>query len=104
MPAYLRIAFLDRMKLRAKLAAAFLGLSFLIGVCGASGLAFVYGIGSTLSVFADITSPMLGQTVVLADNAQRMRSAFLDWVAKDQSSTSGATEVLAKLDEEADQG
>ena len=66
------------MKLRAKLASAFLFLSLLIGICGISGLVFVHRIGNTLSVFADITSPLLGQTVVLADNAQRMRSVFLD--------------------------
>ena len=83
MPRLARFALLDRLKLRAKLASAFLCLSLLIGICGASGLVFVYGIGATLSVFADVTSPLLGQTVVLVDNAQRMRSVFLDAVSKE---------------------
>ena len=82
----IRIALLDRMKLRAKLAAAFLCLSAMIGICGASGLIFVHGIGATLSFFADITSPLLSQTVVLADNAQRVRSVFLDAVNKNDNS------------------
>ena len=57
----------------------------MIGICGASGLVFVYGIGATLSVFADVTSPLLSQTVVLADNAQRMRSVFLDAINKNDN-------------------
>jgi methyl-accepting chemotaxis protein len=82
MPRLVRIALLDRMKLRAKFTLAFLCLSTLIGICGASGLVFVYGIGATVSVFADVTSPLLGQTLVLADNAQRMRAVFFDAINK----------------------
>src|SRR5688572_29953049 len=93
----IRIALLERMKLRAKLAAAFLCLSVLIGICGASGLGFVYGIGATLSVFADITSPLLSQTVVLADNAQRVRSVFLDAVNKNDNTA--FLESSGKLDD-----
>ena len=61
----------------------------MIGICGASGLVFVYGIGSTLSVFADVTSPLLSQTVVLADNAQRVRTVFLDAVNKNDNTAFG---------------
>jgi methyl-accepting chemotaxis protein len=101
MPRKFRIALLDRMKLRPKLASAFLGLSLLTGICGASGLVFVYGIGATLSVFADITSPLLGQTVVLADNAQRMRTAFLDAVNKDEN-PEVTRQTLAELNKDAE--
>jgi methyl-accepting chemotaxis protein len=104
MPRFARFALLDRMKLRAKLASAFLCLSLLIGICGASGLVFVYGIGSTLSVFADITSPLLGQTVILAENAQRMRSVFLDAINRDEGASGGAGEALTELDVAAAQG
>ena len=85
MPRLVRLPLLDRLRLRAKLAAAFLCLSFLIGVCGASGLVFVYGIGATLSVFADVTSPLLGQTIILSDNAQRMRNVFLDAINRNDN-------------------
>ena len=98
MPRSVRIALLDRMKLRPKLAAAFLCLSILIGVCGASGLAFVYGIGATLTVFAEVTSPLLGQTVVLADNAQRMRGVFLDVISRGPGPTGEAASDLGELD------
>jgi methyl-accepting chemotaxis protein len=105
MPRRIRISFLDRMKLRAKLASAFLCLSVLIGICGASGLVFVYGIGATLSVFADVTSPLLGQTVVLADNAQRVRSVFLDAVNKnDNAAFVESSEKLRDLGVAAGQG
>ena len=60
--------------IRAKLILAFLGLSLLIGICGASGLFFVQRIGASVSVFADVTSPMLGHTLQLVDNAQRTRA------------------------------
>src|SRR4051794_2785213 len=86
MPRLVRIALLDRMKLRAKLASAFLCLSLLIGICGAAGVVFISRIGATLSVFADVTSPLLGQTIVLADNAQRMRSVYLDAMNKNDNS------------------
>jgi methyl-accepting chemotaxis protein len=104
MPRPFHFKLLDRMKLRAKLASAFLCLSLLIGICGASGLVFIYGIGSTLSIFADITSPLLGQTVVLADNAQRMRGVFLDALNRDEGADGGAGEALSELDIAAGKG
>ncbi len=88
---------LSRLKLRAKLTLAFLCLSGLIGICGASGLLFVYGIGATVSVFADVTSPLLGQTVGLVDNAQRMRTVYLDAVNSDRI-TEDSGRALAELD------
>src|SRR6476620_8955233 len=104
MPRFVRITLLGRMKLRAKLSSAFLFLSLLIGICGASGLAFLYGVGATLSVFADITSPLLGQTIVLADNAQRMRSVFLDAMNKsDNDAYMQASDKLRDLAVEAGQ-
>jgi len=98
MPRHIHIALLDRMKLRAKLTLAFLCLSTLIGICGATGLVFVHGIGATVSVFADLTSPLLGQTLLLAENAQRMRTVFLDAINKNDNSTFvGASERLGDL-------
>jgi len=95
MPRLVRISLFDRMNLRAKLSSAFLCLSLLIGICGASGVFFVYRIGATLSVFADVTSPSLSQTIVLADNAQRMRSVFLD--AMNKNDNLGFMEASDKL-------
>jgi methyl-accepting chemotaxis protein len=93
----LRIAPLRRMKLRAKLTLAFLCLSALIGICGASGLLFVNGIGASLSVFADVTSPLLGQTVGLVDNSRRMRTVYLDAVNSERPSAD-PREALTELD------
>jgi methyl-accepting chemotaxis protein len=105
MPRLIRIAFLDRMNLRAKLSSAFLCLSLLIGICGAAGVFFVYRIGSTLSVFAEVTSPSLSLTIVLADNAQRMRSVFLDAMNKsDNASYLEASDKLRDLGVAAGQG
>ena len=98
MPRLVRFTLLDRMKLRAKLASAFLCLSLLIAICGASGLLFVYPIGATVAVFADVTSPLLGQTVFLADNAQRMRAVYLDTVNKSAGATGDTGEDLGGLD------
>jgi methyl-accepting chemotaxis protein len=77
MPGF-RLNFVRGLKVRARLILAFLGLSLLIGICGACGLFFVQRIGANVSVFADVTSPMLGHTLQLADNAQRMRAVLLD--------------------------
>ena len=92
-----RLISIAPLKLRAKLVAAFLCLSILIGICGASGLIFVRGIGATLAVFADVTSPLLNQTVVLTDNAQRVRSVFLDAVNKNDNAA--FLESSAKLED-----
>lgn len=91
------VALFRRMRLRAKLTLAFLCLSTLIGVCGASGLVFVNGIGATLSVFADVTSPLLGQTVGLVDNAQRMRTVYLDAINSERIGEDSG-QALAELD------
>lgn len=98
-----RIAILPRAKLRAKLTLAFLCLSGLIGICGVSGLLFVRGIGATVAVFSDVTSPLLGQTVGLVDNAQRMRTAFLAAVNSGHADDQSAT-ALTKLDADAREG
>src|SRR3954470_19881440 len=83
--------------IRAKLILAFLGLSLLIGVCGASGLFFVQRIGASVSVFADLTSPMLGRTLQLVDNAQRMRATYLH-ASRDAGAGATAGKQLAELD------
>lgn|GEM_PF-1321576 len=74
----LNVKFFGSLKIRAKLILAFLGLSLLIGVCGAVGLFFIQRIGANVTVFADVTSPMLGHSLQLVDNAQRMRAVLLD--------------------------
>src|SRR5262249_30680838 len=101
--AALRSRFLPQLKLRGKLSAAFFGLSALIGVSGACGLWFVHNIGATVSVFADVTSPLLGQTVELVDNAQRMRTTFLTAMGSGRIDDSPAR-ALADLDVEARHG
>ena len=79
------------LKIRAKLILAFLGLSLLIGICGAVGLLFIQRIGANVTVFADITSPMLGHSLQLVDNAQRMRA-----VLHDATSSDGAEDKYVK--------
>src|SRR5215468_2034596 len=74
----LDLKFRGGLKMRAKLILAFLGLSLLIAICGASGLFFIQRIGANVTVFADVTSPMLGHSLQLVDNAQRMRAVLLD--------------------------
>jgi len=73
----LRFDLVKNLGIRAKLIIAFLGLSTLIAISGASGLFFVHRIGAGVSAFADGNSPMLGGTLQLVENAQRMRAAFL---------------------------
>ena len=89
---------LKTLRICAKLILAFLGLSALIGICGASGLFFVQQIGTSVSVFADVTSPMLGHTLQLVDNAQRMRAAFLDAMKRGGD---GAQKQLADIESDA---
>ena len=85
------------LKIRAKLIFAFLGLSLLIAICGLSGLFFVQRIGSNVTVFADMTSPMLGHTMQLVDNAQRMRTVLLD-ALNGESADGKSTDRLAGLE------
>jgi hypothetical protein len=73
----LRLKFPGGLKMRGKLLLAFLGLSLLIAVCGACGLLFIERIGANVTVFADVTSPMLGRTLRLVENAQQMRAVLV---------------------------
>src|SRR5262249_62422540 len=74
-----------KLRLKAKLILAFLGLSLLIGISGAAGLFFVQRIGAAVAVFSEVTSPLLTQSMDLADNAQRTRAAFLDGLSRGKS-------------------
>jgi methyl-accepting chemotaxis protein len=83
------------LKIRARLFLAFLGLSLLIGICGASGLFFIQRIGSSVSVFAEVTSPMLGHALKLVDNVQQMSVVSLNAM----KSTGEDAAAAKKLDE-----
>src|SRR4051812_31777379 len=97
-----KLGFLKGLRIRAKLILAFLGLSLLIGLCGASGLFFVQRIGASVTVFADVTSPMLGRTLQLVDSAQRIRAVFLN-ALKDTATDDSANKQLAGLEADARQ-
>ena len=85
------------LKIRARLFLAFLGLSLLIGICGASGLFFIQRIGSSVSVFADVTSPMLGHALKLVDNAQQMSVVSLN-ALKSAGEDAAAAKKLDELE------
>jgi methyl-accepting chemotaxis protein len=89
--------------LKAKLVLGFLGLSLLIGICGATGLFFVQRIGATIAFFSDVTSPLLTHSMSLVDNAQRTRAAFLDGLNRGQDADAIGKD-LARLDEAARKG
>ena len=72
-----RLPSLRSLKLRPKLILAFAGMAVMAGLCGAIGLLFVDRIGASVSVFSDVTSPMLSESTALVDNARRMRSIVL---------------------------
>jgi hypothetical protein len=80
-------------KLRPKLMLAFTAMALMAGLCGSVGLLFVERIGSTVSVFSDVTSPLLIEGMALADNAQRMRAAFLNAASDGQSADQAALEL-----------
>ncbi len=63
-------------RLRRTLTGAFLLLALLGGACGAVGLVYVSRINATVSVFADLTSPMLTTTTELVEDALRYRSSL----------------------------
>src|SRR5258707_15435978 len=63
--------------LRPKLILAFAVMTAMTVFCGVVGLFFVDRIGKSISVFSDVTSPLLTESLALADDAQRMRAAFL---------------------------
>jgi diguanylate cyclase (GGDEF)-like protein/PAS domain S-box-containing protein len=63
--------------LRPKLILAFAAMAAMTVFCGGVGLFFVDRIGRSVSVFSDVTSPLLTESLALVDDAQRMRAAFL---------------------------
>ena len=71
---------LTSIKLLPKLMLAFVAMAMLTGFCGLVGLIFVDRIGTTVSIFAERTSPLLVESTALMDHAQRTRATFLDAV------------------------
>ena len=63
--------------LRPKLILAFAAMAAMTVFCGGVGLFFVDRIGKSVSVFSDVTSPLLTESLALVDDAQRMRATFL---------------------------
>ena len=63
--------------IRPKLMLAFFAMAVMTGFCGAVGYLFVDRIGRSVSVFSEVTSPLLAESVALADDAQYMRTTFL---------------------------
>jgi hypothetical protein len=63
--------------LRPKLILAFAAIAAMTVFCGGIGLFFVDRIGKSVSVFSDVTSPLLTESLALVDDAQRMRATFL---------------------------
>ena len=62
--------------IRPKLILAFVALSVMTAVCGAVGLFYVARIWKSESIFSNVTSPLLAETMALGDSAQRMRAAY----------------------------
>jgi len=60
--------------LRSKLFIAFAAVAFATAVCGALSLVFVNRIGSAITVYADVTSPLQTESAALVNTAHRMRS------------------------------
>src|SRR5262249_4522325 len=77
--------------LRPKLIAAFACMAAMAGCSGAVGLLYVDRIGTNVAVFSDVTSPLLGESMALVENARRLRSIFLRAIATGEN-----TEELAR--------
>jgi diguanylate cyclase (GGDEF)-like protein len=60
-------------RLRTKLLIAFAVIAFATAACGALSLLFVNRIGSAITVYADITSPLQAESAALVDTAHQMR-------------------------------
>jgi diguanylate cyclase (GGDEF)-like protein len=60
-------------RLRTKLLIAFAVIAFATAACGALSLLFVNRIGSAVTVYADITSPLQAESAALVDTAHQMR-------------------------------
>lgn len=54
--------------LRPRLILAFGAMALMTALCGAVGFLFVERIGSTVSVFSDVTSPLLTESTALITN------------------------------------
>jgi hypothetical protein len=59
--------------IRSKLVIAFSAMAAMTLFCGTVGFVFVERIGKSVSVFSDVTSPLLTESLALMDNAQQMR-------------------------------
>jgi diguanylate cyclase (GGDEF)-like protein len=63
---------------------AFIAVATMAGLCGLVGLVYLNRITAISSVFSDVTSPLLTESVALVDNAQRTRSLFYAGIESDK--------------------
>jgi diguanylate cyclase (GGDEF)-like protein len=66
----------DRLGLKSKLRLAFLSIAFIGVLSGLAGLAYVQSIAGTLSVYADVTAPLVRDGDSLVDDVDRMHTAY----------------------------
>jgi methyl-accepting chemotaxis protein len=76
------LGFIFQLKLQLKLILSFLFLAALISVSGGASVFFVNKIESTVSVFTDIASPLLEETMSLVDGMQKMHITTLDLLGR----------------------
>jgi len=81
--------------IRPKLLLAFAAMAAMTLLSGAVGFVFVDRIGKTVSIFSDVTSPLLTESLALADDAQRIRATFLLAVNRDENADDVSVEIAA---------
>ena len=81
------------MKLQMKLVLSFVFLSALIGASGGSGLFFVNRIADTVSIYSDVSSPLVEETMALVGGMQNMHVALLDALGRQDEGRIKATEA-----------
>ena len=66
------------LKLKSKLAIAFLSMTILIGVCGGASLFYIQQIGANVGVLTETAAPVMDEAIGLSENIQQTHSLALE--------------------------
>jgi diguanylate cyclase (GGDEF)-like protein len=93
---------IGRWSLRPKMALAFVTVAATSALCGFVGLFFVNSLGTTVSGFMDVASPLLLESAALVENTQRTRSTFYAAIDKGDQAA-GLSQQFLSLERESRQ-
>ncbi len=95
---------IGQLRLRGRLLAAQLALAGLVGLSGGAGLWVINGIGRTVANYSETTAPLVEQSALLRQEAQRARLTLFEALSRSRNDEPASRANLDNFNRESEQG